>query len=282
MAGSLESLATPAAPPVSEFILLLIAVVSLALIGGGVIWARRRAERASREAASQELELEQALIAGGRATVKAALKTAARVREQGFGGAFRSSVEQLAGWAEVEQPDLRRLAARDGTVTILFSDIEDSTAMNEELGDRAWLRILGAHDSIVRDRVGEHDGHVVKSQGDGFMVAFASPEEAVRCAIDIQRALASGSRRLRKTPIRIRIGIHVGKAVAKDGDLFGRNVALAARVAGCAHGGEILVSSQVEEAAAGLDGVALTSPREVELKGLPGQHRLLAVQWKED
>jgi adenylate cyclase len=265
---------------VSEILLLLIAVACIAAIVGGAVWARRRAELARRRAASRELE--QTLIAGGQAAVKAALKTAARVRERGIGGAFRSSVEELAGWAEIERPDLRRLAARDGTVTILFSDIEDSTAMNEELGDRAWLRILGAHDSIVRGRVGEHDGHIVKTQGDGFMVVFASPAEAVRCAVEIQRALASGPRRLRKTPIRVRIGIHVGKAVAKDGDLFGRNVALAARVAGCADGGEILVSSQVEDAAAGIDGIGFGGAREVELKGLPGRHRLLAVRWEDD
>jgi adenylate cyclase len=265
---------------VSEIVLLLIAVVSLALIAGGAVWARRRVELARRRAAARELE--QTLIAGGRATVKAALETAARVREHGIGGAFRTSVEELARWAEVEHPDLRRLAARDGTVTILFSDIEDSTAMNEELGDRAWLRVLGAHDSIVRDLVGTHDGHVVKSHGDGFMVAFARPEEAVRCAIEIQRALASGPRRLRRAPVRVRIGIHVGPAVAKDGDLFGRNVALAARVADCARGGEILVSSQVEEAAGGSDGISFAMAREVELKGLPGQHRLVAVRWEEN
>jgi adenylate cyclase len=70
--------------------------------------------------------------------------------------------------------------------------------------------------------------------------------------------------------------------VTRDGDLFGRNVALAARVAGCAHGGEILVSSQVEEAAAEIDGIDIASSREVELKGLPGRHRLLAVRWDED
>jgi adenylate cyclase len=265
---------------VSEIVLLLIAAASLAAIAGGAVWAKRRVELARRRAAARELE--ETLIASGRATVKAALKTAARVREHGIGGAFRSSVEELAGWAEAEQPDLRRVAARDGTVTILFSDIEDSTAMNEELGDRAWLRVLGAHDSIVRGRVDEHDGHIVKSQGDGFMVAFASPEQSVRCAVDIQRTLAAGSRRLRKTPVRVRIGIHVGKAVTKDGDLFGRNVALAARVASCADGGEILVSSQVEEAAGEIDGIDFASSREVELKGLPGQHRLLAVRWDED
>jgi class 3 adenylate cyclase len=260
--------------------LLILAIVAALAVAGGILllrWSRRRAELARREDA--ERELDQTLEAGRRA-VKAVVDTAVRVRDQGFRGAVRDSIEQLAGWAEVEQPDLRRMASRDGTVTILFSDIEDSTAINEELGDRAWVRILGAHDSIVRARVEEHGGHIVKAQGDGFMVAFASPEEALRCAIEIQRSLAAGNRRLRKAQIRVRIGIHVGEAVAKDGDLFGRNVAYAARVASEADGGEILVSSEVSEAAADAGEIRFTRPRPAELKGIPGEHQLLAVQWE--
>lgn len=260
-------------------LLLILAIAAALAVAGGLLllrWSRRQAELARRQAA--ERELEETLEAGRRA-VRAVVDTAVRVRDQGLRGAFRDSIEQMAGWAEDEQPDLRRMAARDGTVTILFSDIENSTAINEELGDRAWLRILGAHDSIVRARVEEHGGHIVKAQGDGFMIAFASPEEALRCAIEIQRALSTGNRRLRKARIRVRIGIHVGEAVAKDGDLFGRNVAFAARVASEADGGEILVSSQVSEAAADAGAISFTSPREVELKGLPGEHRLLAVDW---
>ena len=178
-----------------------------------------------------ERDLEQTIEAGRRA-VRAVVGTAVKVRDQGLRGAFRDSIDMLAGWAEDERPDLRRVAARDGTVTIVFSDIEASTAINEELGDKAWVKVLGAHDSIVRDRVADHGGHIVKTQGDGFMIAFASPEAALRCAIEIQRALAAGNRHLRKADIRVRIGIHVGQAVAKDGDLLGRNVAYAARVAG--------------------------------------------------
>jgi adenylate cyclase len=263
--------------------LILILVAAVALVVAGSLLVRREIERARRRA---ELERQRAaareLVESGRGAVKAVLQTAARVRDQGLGGMLRSSIEELAGWAEVEQPDLRRMAARDGTVTILFSDIEDSTALNEQLGDRAWMRTLAAHDALVHRRVDAHGGHIVKSQGDGFMIAFASPQESLRCAIEIQRAFAAGNRRLRKTPIRVRIGIHVGQAVAKEGDLFGRNVAFAARVAGQAEGGEILVSQDVSEATGDGDGIRFTSPREVELKGLPGRHRLLAVDWETD
>src|SRR2546425_11539770 len=90
---------------------------------------------------------------GGRATVKAILETATLIREKGVGGAIRGSIEELAGWAQAEPPDLRSLAARDGTLTIFFSDIEDSTALNERMGDKAWLRVLDGHDQIVRREV---------------------------------------------------------------------------------------------------------------------------------
>jgi adenylate cyclase len=268
-------------PDNSPLLLIAIAVAAVAIIVAGVLWLRHRAEVARRREAelARQRERERARASGGRA-LKFALDTAARVRERGLGEGVLGSIEDLAGWAESEQPDLNRIAARDGTVTILFSDIEDSTSMNEQMGDRAWLKILGAHDSIVREHVQDHGGHIVKSQGDGFMVAFRSPGEALGCAVEIQRALLRGNRRLRRTPIRVRIGIHVGEAVAKDGDLFGRNVALAARVAGEANGGEILVSPAVVEAAGETGDVSFAPRDEVELKGLPGTHRLAVVQWE--
>jgi adenylate cyclase len=261
---------------VSEPALALIAVLILVVVLACVFWVRPRlAERAERRRADQDIDR---LMASGRATMQAALQTATRVREEGFGGMLRGSFDQLAGLAESEQPELRRMAGRDGTLAILFSDIEDSTAQNERIGDRAWLKVLAAHDAVVRGQVELHDGHVVKSQGDGFMIVFAQPEEAVRGAIGIQRALAAGKRRLRRNPVRVRIGIHTGKAVAKDGDLFGRNVAFAARVAAEAAGGEILASA---DACNAVDDPALDfiDPREVELKGLKGRHRLLVVRW---
>ena len=100
--------------------------------------------------------------------------------------------------------------------------------------------------------------------------------------MDVERAIAKGNRRLRKTPIKVRIGIHVGQAVARDGDLFGRNVAYAARVAAEADGGEILVSEHVRERVGGENGFNFSDPRSVELKGLPGEHEVFAVDWHED
>ena len=194
---------------------------------------------------------------------------------------LRSSFEDLAGWAEEAEPELRQLAAQDGTLTILFSDIVDSTALNEELGDRNWLKVLAAHDAIIRRCCAGHGGLVVKSQGDGFMIAFAEAEGAIRSAIEIQRALAARPRQLRGAPVAVRIGIHTGPALEKGGDLFGRNVALAARVTDLARGGEILVTAEVSEGVAETADLLFTEHSEVELKGLPGSYALLAVEWEE-
>ena len=265
----------------SSIVLVLIIVVeaaALATASGLWLHQRRRAETLERKLSAAE----STWASGGRATVKAVLETAALVRAKGIGGAIRSSIEELAGWAQVEQPDLRRLAARDGTVTIFFSDIEDSTALNERLGDKAWLRVLDGHDRIVRRKVNEHAGHIIKSQGDGFMIAFALPAEAMRCAIGIQTALANGDRRLRGTPIRVRIGIHAGVAVHREGDLFGRNVALAARVAAFAEGGQILVTPEVSAAVDDSTEFSFTDAGTVELKGLTGDYRIQTLRWQAD
>jgi adenylate cyclase len=207
--------------------------------------------------------------------IRTAWKTADSLLTKGVGATVRNSVEDLAGWAQVERPDLARLTA-DGDVVIAFSDIENSTAHNEALGDRGWVKVLEKHNKLIQKFVDDHGGQVVKNQGDGFMIAFADPREAVRCGIGVQRALLEDPDRWEG--IRVRIGIHVGPSVRRGDDLFGRNVAMAARVAGQADGGEILVSEPVREAIDGTSDIELCAPYEVELKGLQGTHHLYPVK----
>ncbi len=240
-----------------------------------VVMSRRLAGKIEEvEDLTRRLDARATLLSGGREAVKQVWQTATILRKEGFGAAVRSSIEDLADWAEVERPDLARLTP-DGRVAIMFSDIEESTALNERIGDRAWVRLIDRHDKMVGRHVKRHGGHVVKSQGDGFMIAFAQSEPAVRCGIDLQRELGR-----RTGGIRVRIGIHAGKSVRRGDDLFGRNVAMAARVAAQADGGEILVSESVRDAcAAGTepDGIDFDEGRDVELKGFSGAHRLYAV-----
>jgi class 3 adenylate cyclase len=190
---------------------------------------------------------------------------------------LRTSIDAVAESVQAEAPDLRPAAADDGTVTIAFSDIEDSTILCERLGDADWLVLLHDHNAVIHECVALHQGRVIKSQGDGFMLAFPSPAEGVACALAIQRAF---SERIADEPIRVRIGLHTGQAIAERGDLFGRNVALAARVAASGGGGEILVSSATMARTA--EGTfAFGTPRQAELKGIAGEQTLHPVEWRQ-
>lgn len=268
-------LGTGAGLHIAIYVLAGIAVAEAA--GLVVLWRMLNRSRQQVEELHRRTDARNKLLSGGREAVKTVWQTANLVRKEGFGAAVRSSIEDLADWAEVERPDLARVTP-DGRVVILFSDIEESTALNERIGDRAWVKLIGAHGKMVHELVECRSGHVVKSQGDGFMVAFARAEQAIRCAMDIQRALRREEKRKRRNGIRVRIGIHMGRSVRRGDDLFGRNVAMAARVAGQAAGGEILVSQPVHDAVGDCDGIGFDHGRDVELKGFSGSYRLFAVE----
>lgn len=206
--------------------------------------------------------------------IRTAWRTADSLMTKGIGATVRNSVEDLAGWAQVERPDLARLTA-NGDVVIVFSDIEDSTLHNEELGDKDWVKLLERHNRLIEKLVTQHGGHVIKTQGDGFMIAFADAEQAVSCGIGVQRALLDKAEQW--GGIRVRIGIHIGPSVRRGDDLFGRNVVMAARIAGEAEGGEILISEAVRDAVDGAAGIEFGAPRAAELKGLQGTHSVYAV-----
>ena len=180
-----------------------------------------------------------------------------------------TSVDEIAEAVSELRPDLSASSAPDGTVTIAFTDIEDSLRLNALLGDRRWLDVLHAHNDVIQRVTAEHNGTLVKSQGDGSMLAFASARRALACALAIDRAIAEtftdpGS------PIRVRIGMHVGEPVREANDFFGHTVNYAARVASSARGGEILVSSLVHDLLAETGEFAFADARQVELKGIEG------------
>ena len=148
--------------------------------------------------------------------------------------------------------------------------------MMERLGDQKWMEVLREHNKIVRRNVNAHGGFEVKSEGDGFMLAFQSARKALQCAIETQRAFAETA----EPPIRVRIGLHTGEVIREGEDFFGKHVNLAARIAGQASGGEILVSSLLKELADSAGDISFDEGREVDLKGLAGSHRVFAVDWE--
>jgi class 3 adenylate cyclase len=191
----------------------------------------------------------------------------------------QSAIDRVLSWVEEERPGLESATAPDGTVTILFTDIEDSTALNERLGDGRWMEVLRAHNAIVRDCIGEHGGYEVKSQGDGFMIAYPSARKGLQCAVDMQRHLANAGDL--GEPLRVRIGLHTGEAIREDGDFYGRSVTLAARLGERAEGGEILVSSIVRDLAGSATEIPLEEVGDVELKGLRGSERVYRARWRQ-
>jgi class 3 adenylate cyclase len=180
-----------------------------------------------------------------------------------------------------DRVDFAAQTASDGTVTILFSDIEGSTELADQLGDHRWLDVVREHNKLVREQIAIAGGREVKAQGDGFMVTFPGVGRALRCAIDIQRAL-SGWREIHPdTPVHIRIGVHTGEVLAEGGDIYGKHVMIAARIASQARGGEVLASSLVRELADG-GTIAFGAGRDVELRGLERPWRLYPVDWAEE
>jgi len=275
--------------------IVLIVVAGIAVVAAVVVLVtltlvrRRRARRRALEARRREREarrlspLEATGVLGLAATIEG-VRLAVRVGSElrrGLAPVVAGSLRRLADLAETDRPSLDRVIAADGTVTLMFSDIEGSTRLNERLGDEAWLVVLGEHDAIVRKQVRSHRGEVVKTQGDSFMVAFKDVPAAVSCAIEIQRALATG-RLAQDPPVRVRIGLHTGEVTKTGRDYFGLNVAVAARVADEAEGGEILVSSAVRNRAAQADGVHYGKGRRVRLKGISEAETLYPIRWPRD
>ena len=167
-----------------------------------------------------------------------------------------------------------------GTVTLVFSDIENSTTRAVELGDAGWTRVIETHNAIVRRMVLRHGGSEVKAQGDGFMLRFKSARSAIACMIDVQRGLTAHAEAQPLEAVRVRTGIHTGEViVGDDGDIYGRHVIMAARLSAHARGGEILVSSLVREIVEPRGDVQFESSRAVTLKGLGGSHLVHPVRW---
>lgn len=161
-----------------------------------------------------------------------------------------------------------------GTSTLLFTDIVESTALSQAMGDAAWSHLIRDHLETVRRVVESEGGSVVKTLGDGGMYAFASGSSALNAAVKTQRRLADASGQ----GIQVRIGVHTGDVVESDGDFVGLTVSKAARVAAAAEGGQILVSGTTQGLVSG-SGFDFGSPITVELKGLPGAHELFPLNW---
>ena len=151
-------------------------------------------------------------------------------------------------------------------VTVLFTDIVDSTRKQAELGDRGWRELVLTHHSAVRGALSEWKGTEHDTAGDGFFASFVGPARAIHCAQQIASKVSS-------LGIEARAGVHIGECEIIDGKPGGLAVAIGARIAARAGASEILVSQTVKDLVAG-SGLAFVDAGEHELKGIPGSWRL--------
>ncbi len=263
-------------------IVLLVVLVPAGFAAGYVAGARRAATQAAASAPQPAVGSQQT-VAEPTSLVSIVRRTGAELTQIAVQTGVdlgtrvvRDSLGSLSAWAVRERPDLHKVTGEDGTVTLMFTDIEESTVLNERLGDERWLEVLSGHDALVRRCIRAQRGQVIKTLGDSFMAAFARPDAAVAAAIAVQRGVGDLDGPSNAV-IRVRIGLHTGEAIARGRDLFGINVATASRVAAQARGGKILVT---EDLATRLDvAQELGRPRKVELKGISGAPRVLTVPW---
>jgi class 3 adenylate cyclase len=158
---------------------------------------------------------------------------------------------------------------------ILFTDLEGSTRLTQQLGDAGAMAHLRRHDDVVRGALGATGGREVKHTGDGLMASFAEAEAAVRCAVLVQQVLAEPSS---GPPIAVRIGVAAGEPLAERGDLFGTAVQLAARLCARAAPGSVLVSADVRDLAVG-SGVEFRRRQPMRLKGFAKRVLAYEVAW---
>ncbi len=180
------------------------------------------------------------------------------------------------------EDETARSAARhtDSSIrTILFTDIEEHTAMIQRLGDERGRDVLREHERITRDQLRNHGGEEIRSMGDGFLASFHSTQQALHCAIALQRAFEA-SEPVHGERIRVRVGINAGEPIAEDDSLYGNAVQMAAEIAAHATGGQILAARVVRELVAG-KGFHFSEGRDEALRGHDQPVHLYEVLWRD-
>jgi class 3 adenylate cyclase len=164
---------------------------------------------------------------------------------------------------------VERSHAQSVLATVLFTDIVGSTQLAATLGDHGWRDLLARHHTIVRRELARTRGREVDTAGDGFLVRFDTPAQAIRCACSVVEALDAAG-------IRVRAGLHTGECQESGGKLTGLTVHIASRVSQLASAGEVLVSGTVKDLVAG-SGIGFVERGSHQLKGVPGEWLLFAV-----
>jgi class 3 adenylate cyclase len=193
--------------------------------------------------------------------------------EQIFGIDLTSTLDELVTSVLDGPFPFASSAGSGGTMTLVFTDIVDSTVFAESVGDVAWAETVGGHEATIRSITEVHGGRVMKFLGDGSMLAFDSARAAVRAAVDIQRASVNAQ-------FGVRIGVHTGEVIRTANDLLGLTVNKAARIASAAGAGEVIISSTTRDLVGSIDGVRNGEAKLVALKGFSDTHQIVLLEWE--
>jgi class 3 adenylate cyclase len=187
----------------------------------------------------------------------------------------RATVGGPLGWLQRLVPRMVRDFSVDGAlkrvlVTVLITDIVDSTRLVAEIGDEQWRALLDRHDDAVRSQIRRHGGREIHNRGDGFLATFDSPARAVRCTAAIAAATAP-------LGLSLRCGVHIGEIHYKRNEISGIVVHIAARIAAIARPGEAFVSKTVRDLVTG-SGLAFEDRGLHQLRGLSEEIHLYAMR----
>ena len=164
---------------------------------------------------------------------------------------------------------------------VLFSDIRDFTTITANRGDREAYRLVQTFVDLVEEQVQSKDGKVIKTYGDGVMNTFPEVESSLKASIGMQRALRQHNEEHPEDTISAGIGLNWGSTIKDDDDIFGHSVNLAARLAGSAKGGQILVSSSVQEKSEVYREYEFIDLDYLELKGI-GKEKVAELLWQDE
>ncbi|MFT5111716.1 MAG: adenylate cyclase [Parasphingorhabdus sp.] len=163
----------------------------------------------------------------------------------------------------------------EGTLTVMFTDIVDSTTIAHLVGDRVWVATINRHIAALKSSIEAYGGCLVKSLGDGTMSTFPSARKALMAAKEIQKKVKEEQQ---ESAFQIRVGLHTGDVIQSNGDFFGTVVNKAARIASLAIAEQILVSEVTQVMVRGSDDCQFGKPVYAQLKGIDGEHALYSLQ----
>ncbi|MDZ4278795.1 MAG: adenylate/guanylate cyclase domain-containing protein [Dehalococcoidia bacterium] len=195
----------------------------------------------------------------------------------GESNALVAMIEEFLGGTAARKEEH---GATDHVHTILFTDIESSSALRQRLGDARAQELVRTHNAIVREALKARGGAEIKHTGDGIMASFASATRALECAVAIQRGVATHVAAHPDAPLGVYVGLNAGEPIAEERDLFGTSVDLARRLCDEAGPSEILVSNVVRELTSG-KGFLFSDRGAAPLKGFEDPVRVYEVRWQE-